>query len=93
MIYFMEHRQSKPKRIKESYALDFYQMWFGNDRGQEMFDSGTSAHMPDAYEFRLWGEEISQSVWFKMILQGKAEDGYVNLTGDPREMVRSWSIE
>ena len=92
MIYFMAHRQSKPKRIKEDYALDFYQMWFGNDRGQELFNSGESAHMPDAWEFRMWGEDISQSVWFKLILQGKAEDGYVDLS-DPKRMIQSWDTE
>ncbi|MHA1289355.1 MAG: hypothetical protein ACTSPB_18360 [Candidatus Thorarchaeota archaeon] len=87
----MEHRQSKPKRIKENYALDFYQMWCGNDRGQELFDTGNTVSMPGEPSFVMHGKEITESVWFKLILQGKAEDGYVDLSGDPRQMIRSWN--
>ena len=92
MIYFMTYGDSKPKRIETEHALDFYQIWNGNDRGQEMFDHGTGAHMPDFWEFNMWGEEISESVWFKMILQGKAEDGYVDLSG-VKNMLDSWNRE
>lgn len=93
MIYFMEHGRSKPKRIEENYALDFYQMWFGNDRGLEMFEDGQTVAMPDNGSFLMHGKDITESVWFKLILQGKAEDGYVDLSGNPRQMMDSWSRE
>lgn len=91
MIYFMEYRQSKPKRIEEDHALDFYQMWVGNDRGQELFDNGNEVTMPGEPSFIMYGMDVEESSWFKLILQGKAEDGYVDLSGDPRAMVESWN--
>ena len=71
----MEYRKSKPKRIHTDHALDFYQMWFGNDRGLELFNDGRGVHMPHDSSFLLYGEKITESGWFKQILQGKAEDG------------------
>jgi hypothetical protein len=79
MIYFMKHRHSKPKRIREDYARDFFQMWFGNDEGTMMFNNGDHAWMPQSdREFQLWGEEMTESGWFKQILNGNVEDGYVS---------------
>jgi len=79
MIYFMQHRDSKPKRIREDYALDFFQMWFGNDEGEMMFNNGDKAWMPQSNrEYRLWGETMTESEWFKKILKGQIEDGYVS---------------
>ena len=78
MIYFMQHNDSKPKRIREDHARDFFQMWFGNDEGMMMFNNGDKAWMPQSgREYRLWGEEMTESGWFKQILKGKVEDGYV----------------
>jgi len=91
MIYYMEHRQSKPKRIRDDYALDFYQMWFGNDSGQELYDQGARRSMPGEPGFVMWGEEISENGWFKQILQGKAEDGYVEFDGTYGTTAGSWN--
>ena len=75
----MQHRNSKPKRILENYALDFFQMWFGNDEGEMMFNNGDKAWMPQSNrEYRLWGEAMTESEWFKKILKGDVENGYVS---------------
>lgn len=89
----MKYRQSKPKRIKADFALDFYQIWFGNRIGQELFEQGDHKHMPDAYEFELWGENIIDSVWFKKILMGEVEEGYVVFDGTYEGTVNSWNDE
>lgn len=90
MIYYMEYRQSKPKRVRSDHALDYYQMWFGNERGQEMFNDGQLVTMPQDSRIVLRGEEISESVWFKQILQGHAEDGFVQLDGTIKTFAESW---
>ena len=77
MIYYMEFRQGKPKRMHTEHARDFYQIWFGNDRGQELLDIGKTVAMPGEPSFVMFGEETAESSWFKKILQGKAQDGYV----------------
>jgi hypothetical protein len=77
MIYYMEYRQGRPKRMHTEHARDFYQVWFGNDRGQEMFDAGQTVGMPNEPSFVMFGEETAESSWFKKILMGKAQDGYV----------------
>ena len=77
MIYYMEYRQGKPKRIHAEHARDFYQVWFGNGRGQELFDIGKTVTMPGEPSFVMFGEEVAESSWFKKILMGKAQDGYV----------------
>lgn len=92
MIYFMQHRGSKPKRIRTDYAQDFYQMWFGNDEGSMMFNNGDRAWMPNtARDFALWGEEMTESGWFKKILQGDVEEGYVTFDGTYATTVECWS--
>lgn len=90
MIYFMKFSNSKPKRIDERYALDFYQMWFGNDEGQYKFDRGTTVRMPGIPDFQMWGEDIVESVWFKKILTGAAEDGFVEFDGTLKTTADSW---
>ena len=88
----MQHRNSKPKRIREDYARDFYQMWFDNDEGTMMFNNGDRAWMPQSdREFALWGEEMSESGWFKKILQGEFEDGYVTFGSTLDDTVKCWS--
>lgn len=79
MIYFMQYRNSKPKRIEKDHALDFYQMWFGNEDGAMKFGIGIRSYMPHiGREYLLFGEEMTESGWFKQILKGKIEDGYVS---------------
>lgn len=86
MIYFLTYKQKYTiesnyvtKRIHTNHALDFYQMWFGNEQGLDMFLRGTHVGMPNDYRFELHGEEISESGWFNKILQGKIENGYVKI--------------
>jgi len=90
MIYFMRYNRSKPKRIDADYALDFYQMWYGNEIGQLKYAEGMEVNMPDMPNFTLWGEDIPSSVWFKKILNGEVEDGYVQFDGTFSGTVESW---
>ena len=93
MIYFMKYSNSKPKRIRTEYALDFYQVWFGNESGQKLFDNGTEKAMPNVHQFKLWGEEIVESVWFKKILVGEVEEGYVQFDGTFEGTTDSWNLD
>jgi len=79
MIYFMEPKNGKPKRIREDWARDFYQLWFGNNDGEMMFGRGERSYMPQSgKQYLILGEDITESEWFKRILQGKYEDGWIS---------------
>jgi len=38
----------------------------------------------------MWGEDIVESVWFKKILTGAAEDGFVEFDGTLKTTADSW---
>ena len=76
MIYYIQIRNRKPQRLNERHALDCYQMWHGNDRGQTMFDSGNRCSAPEMYDVQIWGENYNDSGWFKEILKGNVLEGF-----------------
>lgn len=79
MIYVVQFRNKKPQRIDERHAYDFYQVWFGNERGQMYYDEGERKVCPQYPQLSLWGEDITEAGWFKKILVGEADDGMFDI--------------
>ena len=79
MIYFAVIGSKKPQRIDEQHAHDFYQMWFGNERGQERFDNGEFSPCPDWPSLVIYGEDIKEASVFKKILVGEVPDGMFDI--------------
>lgn len=79
MIYYVQIGNKLPQRIPEEHAHDFYQMWFGNELGQERFDDGTHVTCPNYPQMWMWGEEGTDAVVFKKVLTGDVADGLFDI--------------
>jgi hypothetical protein len=79
MIYFAHFRNKLPQRLAEDHAHDFYQMWFGNERGQEYFEEGTTKNCPDYPQLSIWGEDMPEAGVFKKILNGEVAEGIFDI--------------
>lgn len=82
MIYFAQFRNKLPQRIPEEHAHDFYQMWFGNERGQMYFDEGEDKACPNFPQLNIWGEDITEAVAFKKILTGDVAEGTFDINDE-----------
>ena len=82
MIYFAHFRNTLPKRLSEEHAHDFYQMWFGNERGQMYFDEGERKVCPEFPQLCIWGEDITEAVAFKKVLNGDIADGMFEINDE-----------